>query len=109
MTSRKMDPFAAVPIRPSAIQLKNTMSLLTFCGNSSPPFEATSTNPVESLYLHVILQGGLQSARHWDGPKLSPSLMDINNVPFILFGRGTNITSAGPSKISEKSRRKSIL
>lgn len=62
--------------------LRLTIRTLNTC-----PLEKASCNvPFVSLYFQMILQGGLQSAEHLNGPIVSPSL--TVNLPLSRLGSG---------------------
>ena len=71
-----------------ATQRSKEMFLLTFRILSSCPLEETSCSLLFiSLYLHLISQGGLQSAEQSYGPTVSSSL--TVNLPLLSLGSGS--------------------
>ena len=83
----------------TATQRSNEMLLFTFWILSSCPLEeASCTLLFMSLYLHLISQGGLQSAEQLYGPTVSSSL--TVNFPLLSSGFGSidNILGSSTNK-----------
>ena len=90
-----------------ASQRSNEMLRLTIRTLNTCPLEKASCNvSFVSLYFQIILQGGLQSAEHLNGPIFSPSL--IVNLPLSRLGSGL-IDSISGLSINMSSTLKNFL